>query len=149
MAAKPTSPDLTAHVDRERLTMMGAPVPERALSRHDGQTSFSTLTVIAESPPGGKVIYTGSEDGQLHVTRNAGEKWSNVVGRVPGLPARTYVSSVLASRHAAGRVYATFDGHYNDDYRPYVYVSEDFGQTWRPIAAGLPEASVHKLKEHP
>jgi photosystem II stability/assembly factor-like uncharacterized protein len=146
---KAISPDLTADLHRETLTMMGGPVPERALSRHDGQTSFSTITAIAESPFDGKVLYTGSDDGQLHVTRNAGEKWSNVAERVPGLPARTYVSSVLASRHVAGRVYATFDGHYNDDYRPYLYVSEDFGQTWRSIAAGLPEASVHKVREHP
>jgi photosystem II stability/assembly factor-like uncharacterized protein len=146
---KAISPDLTADLNRETLTMMGGRVPERALSRHDGQTSYSTLTAIAESPLDAKVIYTGSDDGQLHVTRNAGEKWSNVAERVPGLPARTYVSSVLASRHAAGRVYATFDGHYDDDYRPYAYVSEDFGQTWRSIAAGLPEASVHKLREHP
>ena len=142
------SPDLTADLDRETLTMMGAAVPERALSRHDGQTSFSTLTAIAESPLDAKVLYTGSDDGQLHVTRNAGEKWSNVAGRVPGLPPRTYVSSVLASRHTAGRVYATFDGHYNDDYRAYVYVSDDFGQTWRSITAGLPEASMHKVREH-
>src|SRR5207253_1017624 len=47
------------------------------------------------------------------------------------------------------RVYATFDGHYNDDYRPYVYVSDDFGQTWRSLAAGLPETSVNRLREHP
>src|SRR5262249_23278766 len=69
--------------------------------------------------------------------------------RVPGLPKNTYVSSVLPSRHAAGRVYATFDGHYNDDYRAYVYLSEDFGQNWRLIAQGLPETSVHRIREHP
>jgi hypothetical protein len=65
------------------------------------------------------------------------------------LPSGTYVSSVLPSRHAAGRVYATFDGHYNDDYRAYVYVSDDHGQTWRSIADGLPATSVHRLREHP
>ena len=146
---KAISPDLTAQVDRESLEMMGGPVPERALSRHDGQTSFSTLTTIGESPIDGKLLYTGSDDGQLFVTRDGGQKWSNLTSRVPGLPPRTYVSSVLPSRHAAGRVYATFDGHYNDDYRAYVYVSDDYGQTWRSITAGLPETSMHKLREHP
>ena len=146
---KAISPDLTAHVDRETLQMMGGPVPERALSRHDGQTSFSTLTTIGESPLDAKLLYTGSDDGQLSVTRDGGQKWSNITARVPALPPNTYVSSVLPSRHAAGRVYATFDGHYADDYRAYVYASEDFGQTWRSIAAGLPETSVHKLREHP
>jgi hypothetical protein len=59
------------------------------------------------------------------------------------------VSSVLASRHVAGRVYATFDAHASDDYGAYVFVSDDYGQTWRAIAGGLPPASVHKLREHP
>ncbi len=146
---KAISPDLTAAIDRESLQMMGAPVPERALSRHDGVTSFSTLTTIGESPLDAKVLYAGSDDGRLTVTRDGGEKWSDLNERIPGLPARTYVSSVLPSRHVAGRVYATFDGHYDDDYRAYVYVSEDYGQTWRSIASGLPAASVHKLREHP
>ncbi|HEV2986686.1 MAG TPA: hypothetical protein VGX46_19965 [Vicinamibacterales bacterium] len=145
---RPISSDLTADLDRETLTMMGDRVPAHALSRHDGQSSFSTLTTMAESPLDAKVMYTGSDDGQLYVTRDAGQQWTNVAERVLGLPRRTYVSSVLPSRHAPGRVYATFDGHYNDDYRPYVYVSDDFGQTWRSIAAGLPETSVHRLREH-
>ena len=61
---KAISPDLTASVNREALQMMGATVPERALSRHDGQTSFSTLTTIAESPLDARLLYTGSDDGQ-------------------------------------------------------------------------------------
>jgi photosystem II stability/assembly factor-like uncharacterized protein len=143
------SPDLTANVDRESLQMMGGPVPERALSRHDGQTSFSTLTTIGESPLDAKVLYTGSDDGRLMGTRDGGQKWTSLGERVTGLPPGTYVSSVLPSRHAAGRVYATFDGHYNDDYRAYAFVSDDYGQTWRSIAAGLPAASVHRIREHP
>ncbi|HXI27786.1 MAG TPA: hypothetical protein VNG89_05180, partial [Vicinamibacterales bacterium] len=135
--------------NREPLQMMGAAVPERALSRHDGQTSFSTLTTISESPLDAKLLYTGSDDGQLYVTRDGGQKWTALTPRVNGVPAGTYVSSVLASRHVAGRVYATFDGHYNDDYAAYVVASDDFGQTWRSIASGLPATSVHRLREHP
>src|SRR4029079_16210009 len=128
---KAISPDLTAAVDRESLQMMGAAVPERALSRHDGVTSFSTLTTIGESPLDAKVLYTGSDDGRLTMTKNGGQNWTNITDRIPGLPPGTYVSSVLASRFASGRVYATFDGHYNDDYRAYAYVSDDYGRTWR------------------
>jgi photosystem II stability/assembly factor-like uncharacterized protein len=146
---KAVSPDLTANVDRSTLQMMGAVVGESALSRHDGQTSYSTLTTIAESPLDSKVLYTGSDDGQLQVTRDGGQTWTNVTARVTGVPPRTYVSSVLASRHAAGRVYATFDGHFTDDDQAYVYVSDDFGQTWRSLAADLPQTSIHKLREHP
>jgi len=146
---KAISPDLTAHVNRDELPMMGAPVTDRALSRHDGQTSFSTLTTIGESPFDARLLYTGSDDGQVYVTRDGGQKWTNVTARLSGVPAGTYVSSVLPSRHSAGRVYATFDGHYNDDYRAFVFVSDDFGQTWRSIATGLPATSVHRVREHP
>ena len=68
---KPISPDLTASVNRDALQMMGATVSDKALSRHDGQSSYSTLTSISESPLDAKVIYTGSDDGQLYVTRDA------------------------------------------------------------------------------
>jgi photosystem II stability/assembly factor-like uncharacterized protein len=146
---RPISPDLTAHVDRERLPMMGAPVPEHGLSRHDGQTSFSTLTTIGESPLDAKLLYTGSDDGQVSVTKDGGQKWTNLTANLGTVPAGTYVSSVVPSRHAAGRVYATFDGHYNDDYRAYVMVSDDYGQTWRSITNGLPATAVHRLREHP
>jgi photosystem II stability/assembly factor-like uncharacterized protein len=146
---KAISPDLTANVNREALPMMGALVPEHALSRHDGVTSFSTLTTISESPLDARLLYTGSDDGQVYVTHDGGQKWTNLTPHVSGVPTGTYVSSVLASRHAAGRVYATFDGHYNDDYAPYVVVSDDFGETWRSIASGLPATSVHRLREHP
>ena len=146
---KAISPDLTGNIDRESLRMMGATVPARALSRHDGQSSFSTLTTIGESPLDAKLLYTGSDDGRMTVTRDGGQKWTTLNERIPGLPAGTYVSSVLPSRHLAGRVYATFDGHYNDDYRAYAYVSDDFGHTWRSITAGLPASSVHRLREHP
>jgi photosystem II stability/assembly factor-like uncharacterized protein len=146
---KAISPDLTSNIDRSTLQMMGARVAEGALSRHDGQTSFSTLTTIAESPLDARVIYTGTDDGQVQMTRDGGQTWTNLTARVTGLPRGTYVSSLLASRHAAGRVYATFDGHFTDDDRAYVYVSDDFGQTWRSIASDLPETSVHKLREHP
>ena len=146
---KPVSPDLTAHLDRDALQMMGARVPSDALSRHDGQTSFSTLTTIGESPIDENLLYTGSDDGQLYVTRNGGQNWTNLTPRLTGVPAGTYVSSVLPSRHSAGRVFATFDGHYNDDYRPYVFVSDDFGQSWRSIVSGLPATAVHRMREHP
>jgi photosystem II stability/assembly factor-like uncharacterized protein len=142
------SGDLTANVDRDTLEMMGARVPADALSRHDGLTSYSTLTTIGESPLDPKLLYTGSDDGRVQVTRDGGKTWSDITAKVSGLPADAYVSSLLPSRHAAGRVYATFDNHYNDDYRALVYVSDDYGQTWKSIAANLP-TSIHRLREDP
>ncbi|HXT16056.1 MAG TPA: hypothetical protein VN706_10540 [Gemmatimonadaceae bacterium] len=143
------SPDLTLDINRDTLKMMGAVVGPNALSRHDGQTSYGSLTTIGESPLDTKVIYTGSDDGQLQLTRDGGKTWTNLTKNVTGLPEQTYVSAVLPSKYKAGRVYATFDGHFMDDYKPYVYVSEDYGATWRSLANGLPETSVNRIREHP
>jgi photosystem II stability/assembly factor-like uncharacterized protein len=143
------SPDLTLHIDRDTLEMMGGRVTAQSLSRHDGQSNYGSLTTIGESMLDARVLYTGSDDGQVQITRDGGAHWDNITSRFPNLPPRTYVSTVLPSRHVAGRVYATFDGHYDDDYRPFVYVSEDYGQTWRSLAAGLPETSINRIREHP
>jgi photosystem II stability/assembly factor-like uncharacterized protein len=143
------SADLTAHIDREKLTMMGGLVPRTALSRHDGQTNFSTLTVIAESPLDAGLLYTGADDGTIQMTRDGGKHWTDLTKNVQGLPPMLNISGMAASKYAAGRVYLTVDGHFNDDYHAYVYVSEDYGQSWRAITAGLPETSVHRVREHP
>ena len=129
--------------------MMGAPVPPHALSRHDGQANFSALTVIAESPLDRNLLYTGSDDGTLQRTRDGGQHWTNLTANVTGLPPMLNISGIVASKHAAGRVYLTVDGHFDDRYDPFVFVSEDYGQTWRAIGAGLPQASVHRIREHP
>jgi len=142
---KAISPDLTGQVDRDQLEMMGAPIPARALSKNDGQDNFSALTVIAESPLDAQVLYTGADDGTIEATRDGGGHWSKLT--VAGVPPLTNVSGIVASRYAAGRVYASFDAHFHDDYRAYVYVSEDYGQTWKPIADGLP-TSVHRVREN-
>ena len=143
------SPDLTANIDREELQMMGGLVPPRALSRHDGQSEFSALTIIAESPLDKNLLYTGADDGTVQMTRDGGKKWSNLTANIDGLPPRLNISGIVASKYAAGRVYVTVDGHFNDDYHPYVFVSEDYGKTWHAIVNGLPQASVHRLREHP
>ena len=145
----PISGDLTAQVDPDSMAIMGQPNPPGTLSRNDGTSPFGSLTSISESPLNALVLYTGAQDGTVQMTRDGGKNWTNLTSKLPGLPPYTYVSAVLASRHSAGRVYATFDGHYNDDYRPFVYVSDDFGQTWRSLAAGLPETSVNRIREHP
>ncbi len=142
-------PDLTAAIDRDTLQMMGARVGPTALSRHDGVSAFSTLTTIAESSLDRNLLYTGADDGQVQVTRDGGSTWANVSTQFPGLPRLSYVSRVVASRHVVGRVYATFDGHRDDDYKPHVYVSNDYGRTWRAIERGLPETSVYAIIEHP
>jgi photosystem II stability/assembly factor-like uncharacterized protein len=146
---KVVSPDLTANVDREKLTMMGGLVPPRALSRHDGQVNFSALTAIAESPLDRNLLYTGADDGTVQRTRDGGQHWTELTANITGLPPRLNISSIVASRHSASRVYLSADGHFDDDYRAHVFVSDNYGQTWRAIGAGLPQASVRRIREHP
>ncbi len=143
------SPDLTRQIDRDTLLIMGMPVTDSTLSRNDGISTYGNITTIAESPFTGDLLYVGTDDGNLQRTRDGGATWTDLTGNLRGLPERTYVSSVIASAAEGGRVYATFDGHRNDDYRPYVYVSEDHGDSWQPIASGLPDLSVNRIREHP
>jgi len=149
MSWEEASPDLTKAIDRDTLPIMGMETDDETLSRHDGISTYGNITTIAESKRSPDVIYVGTDDGNLQVTTDGGATWTNVADRVPDLPPRTYVSRLETSRHADGRVYASFDGHRNDDYRAYVYVSEDHGQSWRSIAAGLPDGwSVNTVREH-
>ncbi|MFQ6045445.1 MAG: hypothetical protein ACE5PT_03670 [Gemmatimonadales bacterium] len=143
------SPDLTKQLDRSELEIMGVKVTARTLSRNDGVSSYGNITTVSESPLNASVLYVGTDDGNVQGTRDGGATWTDLTPRVEDLPERTYVSRVVASAHEEGTVYATFDGHYNDDYRPYVYVSRDYGENWRRITDGLPDWSVNVIAEHP
>jgi photosystem II stability/assembly factor-like uncharacterized protein len=144
------SPDLTKQTDRDTLEIMGVQLRRPILSRNDGISSYGNMTSISESPLNPDLVYAGTDDGNLQVTRDGGVTWTNVVTNIRDVPERTYVSRVVASRFVEGRVYATFDGHRNDDFKPYVFVSEDYGQSWRPRVDGLPDdQSVNIIAEHP
>ncbi len=144
------SPDLTTGVDRNKLPIMGK-VPDRdTLSRHDGVQHFPCITTISESPRSPQVIWVGTDDGNLQVTRDGGRTWKNVADRVPGVPKGTYVSRVEASHHAEGTAYVTFDGHRSDDFEIYVFMTTDYGETWKNIGAGLPRnrGIANVIREH-
>ncbi len=143
------SPDLTHGIDRDELEIMGVKGSEPQMSRNDGQSSYGNLETIAESPLDRGLLYAGSDDGKVHRTRDGGASWTDLTGRFPGLPERTYVSRLVASRFDEGTVFATFDGHRNDDFSAYVYRSADYGDTWEPIVTGLPPTSVNVIAEHP
>lgn len=144
------SPDLTTNPDRDSMEIMGVVPNEKTLSRNDGISTYGQIISIAESPIRQGILYVGTDDGKLQVSRNGGETWSNVYDKIPGLPANTYCSRVVASAHAEGRVFATFDGHRNDHYGVYVYVSEDFGSSWKSIRSNIPEGhTLNVIREHP
>ena len=141
--------DLTKRIDRDTLEIMGVSGTKPQMSIHDGTSTYGNLTALAESPLVPGLIYVGTDDGNLQVSRDDGATWQNIVSGIPGLPERTYVSRVEPSAHVEGRVYATFDGHRNGDYAPHAYVSQDYGQSWSPITSGLPDGwSVNVITEH-
>jgi hypothetical protein len=121
------------------------------LSRHDGVQEFPAITTLSESPLTPNVLWVGTDDGNLQVTRDGGKTWKNVASRVPGVPKGTYVSRVVASKAGEGAAFATFDGHRSDDYGIYIFATNDYGESWKAIRNGIPDSagSVHVVREHP
>lgn len=141
--------DLTKRLDRDEMPIMGAPVTDETLSRHDGISTFGQIVTVSESPLEAGVLYVGADDGNLQRSRDGGATWHDITGNLTGVPDQTYVTRVIASAHAAGRVYVTLDGHRNDDYATYVFLSDDYGDSFDSLAAGLPsEAALNVIREH-
>ncbi|MGH9173299.1 MAG: WD40/YVTN/BNR-like repeat-containing protein, partial [Vicinamibacterales bacterium] len=136
------SPDLTTNTDRTTLSIMNVPDKEIRIAKHDGVSTFGNLVTIAESPVKAGILWTGSDDGVVSVSRNGGEDWTNVTARFPGVPKWTYVSKVAPSRFAEGTAYVTFDGHRGGDYGTYAFATTDLGNTWQSIAGNLPKGEV-------
>ena len=111
----------------------------------------TTIFSISESPRNPNVIWVGTDDGNLQLTRNGGRTWTNVVGHVTGLPPYSWVSWVEASRFAPGTAYAAFDRHTFGDMTPWVYKTTDYGKTWTRIvspAQGV-RGWAHVIREEP
>jgi len=92
------------------------------------------------------LIYVGSDDGFVNLTKNGGGSWTRISNN---LPQNLWVSRVIASAHKKERVYATLNGYRFDDFTPYVYVSDDYGQTWKNIGSSIPISAVNVIKEDP
>ncbi|HXX42029.1 MAG TPA: hypothetical protein VEI58_07165, partial [Chthoniobacterales bacterium] len=93
----------------------------------------TTIYSISESPKDKNLIWVGTDDGNVQVTRDSGKTWTNVVANVPGLPKNSWVTWVQASNFDAGTAYATFDRHTFGDMAPYVFKTTDYGKTWTPL----------------
>ena len=141
--------DLTRRQDRDELEIMGVRGADIALSRNDGTSSYGEIVTISESPLDPAVLWVGTDDGNVQVSRDGGRGWDEVSGGAPGLPDGTYVSRVLASAEAPGTAYVTFDAHRDGDFGAYVYRAEDFGANWTALHGGLPSGSVNVIVAHP
>jgi len=139
------SPDLTTNDPQKQKQEQsgGVTVDNSSAEMH------TTIYSISESPLDGKVIWAGTDDGNLQLTRDGGKSWTNVVKNVKGLPKASWVSWVEASRFSPGTAFAAFDRHTFGDMAPWVYRTTDFGKTWTRIVA--PEQGVrgyaHVVKE--
>ena len=111
-----------------------------------GNVAYGTLSSISESPFQFGLIYTGSDDGLIQITKDAGGSWSNIAGN---LPKDLWVSRVIASQHKKERVYATLNGYRWDDFKVYAYMSDNYGQTWKDISGNIPASPVNVIKEDP
>jgi photosystem II stability/assembly factor-like uncharacterized protein len=146
------SADLTKQVDRAKVEMMGVPGDRTMLSKNDGVTSYSTATAVIESPVMPGVVWFGTDDGLLHVSRDGGATFTEVGKNLPGLPANHdyWISRIDASHFEEGTAYVSVDGHRSDDLKPYVFVTKDFGQTWKSISSNLPAfGNVQVIREDP
>jgi photosystem II stability/assembly factor-like uncharacterized protein len=121
------------------------------LSRNDGlvNNEFGTIIELAESPVIPGIIWAGTNDGNLQITRDEGRTWTEVGKNLPGGTREYHVSGVEASWFDAGTAYVSIDGHYSDDLKPYVYKTTDYGQTWRPIMGNLPLGNVNSIRQDP
>lgn len=111
-----------------------------------GNVAYGTIASISESPFQFGLLYTGSDDGVVSVTKNGGGSWTTISGT---FLKNLWVSRVIASQHKKERVYVTLNGYRWDDFKPYVYVSENYGATWENISSNLPTSSINVIKEDP
>jgi len=145
--------DLTRQVNRDTIPLMGKKGRDIRISRNDGETTSSELTTIAESPLDAKVLWVGTDDGNVQVSQDGGKTWKEVSAAVTsgtGIASGTFVSRVVASSASRGTAYAAFDAHRSGDFAPYIARTTDFGKTWTRITDGLPgDASVRSIYEYP
>jgi photosystem II stability/assembly factor-like uncharacterized protein len=139
------SPDLTTNdPEKQKQEESGGIVVDNSYAEE-----HTTIYSISESPKNAAVIWIGTDDGNVQLTRDGGKTWTNVVGNVPDLPKASWVSWVEASRFDEGAAYATFDRHTFGDMTPHVYKTTDFGKTWTALVS--PESGVrgyaHVIKE--
>ena len=137
------SPDLTRN-DKSKMGTSGGPITQDNTSVE----YYCTIFTIIESPVGKGVIWTGSDDGLVHVTRDGGKKWDNVTP--PGMPEWIRINSIDASPHDAGTAYVAATNYQLDDFRPYLYKTTDYGKTWKKIVNGIPNnAFTRVVREDP
>jgi photosystem II stability/assembly factor-like uncharacterized protein len=143
--------DLTKNINRWAADMpiMGVPGDKPMASKHDGYAASSTATQVRESPSRPGVLWIGTEDGNLQVSQDGGENFTNVIGNVTGAPkGYTHISRIEPSHFDPGTAYVAIDNHRNDDWKPYLFKTTDYGKTWTSVVNNLPaKGPINALRE--
>ncbi len=138
---KPISNDLTTDTNRYELETLDKRVwSVDALYDTGAMSKYATLTCISESPKVEGLLYTGSDDGLIHVSEDGGKNWRRSV--LPGVPERSFINDIEASSHDPNTVFAVADAHKFGNYRPYVFISNDRGKNWRSVSGDLPADTI-------
>ena len=141
------SDDLTQNIDRNKLKVMGRVQGIDAVAKNQSTSPYGTIVAFSESPKNENLLYVGTDDGLVQITEDGGANWRKV-SSFPGVPNRTYVNAVFASKHDENVVYACFNNHKNGDFKPYVLVSRNKGATWTSLTNNLPErGSAYSIEE--
>lgn len=140
------SDELDQDIDRNLLPIMGKVWPMDAVAKNGSTSRYGAVVALDESRLKAGLIYAGSDDGQISITDDGGQNWFKI-NSFPGVPANTYVYDLIASKHDENTVYAAFNNHKSGDFKPYVYVSNDKGRTWKSISNNLPEGAVYALEQ--
>jgi photosystem II stability/assembly factor-like uncharacterized protein len=137
----PISKDLTTNTNRYELEMIGRVWSVNALYDNGAMSKYATLTAVEESPLVEGLLYTGSDDGLIHVSEDGGQNWRKAAS-LPKMPARSFINDLEASRHDAQTVFAVADAHKFGDYRPLLFRSTDQGRSWQSIVGDLPATTI-------
>jgi len=140
------SPDLTTNDPKKQVSSGGEIVVDNTAAEF-----HTTLLSIAPSTLDANVVWTASDDGLVHVTRDGGKTWVKSFEKVPGIKPNAWLATIEASSFDVGTAYVTADRHQDDDYTPYIFMTTDFGRTWRSIRGDLPDRAwwTHVIREDP
>jgi len=130
----------------------GGPGVACILSKNDGYVAneFGTMTELAESPIIPGIIWAGTDDGNIQLSRDGGTNWEEVGKNIPGVDHEYYVSGIEASWYDAGTAYIALDGHRNNDLKPYIFKTTDYGKTWTSVTGNLPAlGNVNSIRQDP
>jgi photosystem II stability/assembly factor-like uncharacterized protein len=144
------TPDLSKHIDRSTLSIMGVSGKDPMASKNDGYTSYGHIVTVGESPIVPGILWVGTDDGNVQVSRDGGATWMNVAKNVPGIGELYHISRVEPSHYDAATCYLSVDAHRFDDLKPYLFVTRDYGETWTSIVGDLPPiGNINVIREDP